>query len=229
MTLLAADYSQIDLRILAHLSGDDELMRAFLHDEDIHGHTACAIFGVEPSGVTPEMRRQAKTINFGIVYGMSAWGLSRELGIEPAKAQEFIDKYFECYRGVRAYIDRCAREATERGYVTTMLKRRRYIPELASRSQATRELGRRIAINTPIQGSSADVIKIAMREIGDELSAGGWRAAMLIQIHDELLFEVDRAQAAAFGDMVKRTMEGVWTLSVPLTVHLKTGDNWGEL
>jgi DNA polymerase I len=229
MVLLSADYSQIDLRILAHLSGDRELMEAFRRDEDIHTRTAAALFDVEPARVTPEMRRQAKTVNFGIVYGMSAYGLARELGIEPPEAQRVIDRYFEHYCGLRDYIEKSLVEATERGYVSTMLNRRRAVPELTSRSQSTRDLGRRIAINTPIQGSSADLIKIAMREIAKELREGRWRAAMLIQIHDELLFEVASGQAQSLGDMVSAKMEGVWKLNVPIRAHVKTGKNWGEL
>jgi DNA polymerase-1 len=179
--------------------------------------------------VTPELRRRAKTINFGIVYGMSAYGLSRDLQIEPAEAQGIIDRYFEHYRGVRTYIERSLAEAAARGYVATILNRRRPVPELNSRSSLTRELGRRIAINTPIQGSSSDVIKIAMREIGKELRTGRWRAAMLIQIHDELLFEVERRQAREFGGFVSKAMENAWRFQVPLTVNVKTGENWGEL
>lgn len=229
MVLLSADYSQIDLRILAHLSGDRELVEAFAHGEDIHARTAAALFGVEPTAVTPEMRRQAKTVNFGIVYGMSAFGLSRDLGIGPAEARDFIDRYFRHYAGVRAYIDASLREAAARGYVTTLLNRRRAVPELASRSGTTREQGDRIATNTPIQGSSADLIKIAMLAVARELRKGRWRAAMLVQIHDELIFEVDREQAGEFGAMVREKMEGARALRVPLEARLKTGENWGEL
>lgn len=229
MVLLSADYSQIDLRILAHLSGDVELAEAFKRDEDIHNKTAAAIFGVEPGSVTPEMRRQAKTVNFGIVYGMGAYGLARELGLEPPEAQRIIDRYFEHYHGLHEYIEKSLADAAERGYVGTMLNRRRAVPELKSRSQTTRELGRRIAINAPIQGSSADLIKVAMLDIAKELSKGGWGAAMLIQIHDELLFEVERGKADALGDMVRSKMEGVWKLNVPIRAHVKTGKNWGEL
>lgn len=229
MVLLSADYSQIDLRILAHLSGDGALVEAFRRDEDIHAQTAAAIFGVEPGRVTADMRRQAKTVNFGIVYGMGAYGLSRELGIDPAEAQRIIDRYFEHYRGLREYVEKSLAEAAERGYVSTILNRRRAVPELRSRSQSTRELGRRIAINAPIQGSSADLIKVAMLEIAKELSDGKWGAAMLIQIHDELLFEVEHERARALGEMVSSKMEGVWRLDVPIRAHVKTGKNWGEL
>jgi len=226
---LAADYSQIDLRILAHLSGDRKLARAFREGDDVHNHTACAVFGVDPPAVTPEMRRQAKTINFGIVYGMSAYGLSRELGIDPAGAQDFINRYFDYYSGVRDYIRKSLAEAGEKGYVKTIMGRRRAVPELKSASKTTREIGQRIAINTPIQGSSADLIKIAMRDIAAALAEGGWRAFMLIQIHDELLFEVDREQAGDFGAMAKAKMESAWKFDVPITVNLKSGNNWGEL
>ncbi|MCX6356443.1 MAG: DNA polymerase I [Candidatus Aureabacteria bacterium] len=226
---LAADYSQIDLRIMAHLSQDPALGDAFARDEDIHTATAMAIFGVGSPGVTPEMRRQAKTINFGIIYGMSAYGLSRELEIEPGAAQKFIDLYFAHYAGVRAWIERSLAEATERGYVTTILNRRRYVPELKHRSQTTRELGGRIAINTPIQGSAADLITIAMREIATEIGRAGWPAMMLLQIHDELLFEVAREKADEFGVVVRGVMENAWRFTVPLKVNVKTGENWGQL
>ncbi|MEJ2744136.1 MAG: DNA polymerase I [bacterium] len=229
MVLLSADYSQIDLRILAHLSGDVELMEAFGRDVDIHCQSAAALFGVEPGGVTPEMRRQAKTVNFGIAYGMGAYGLSRELRLKPAEAQRIIDRYFEHYRGLRDYIEKSLAEALDSGYVSTILNRRRAVPELRSRSRTTRELGRRIAINAPIQGSSADLIKVAMLEIAKELSGGAWGAAMLIQIHDELLFEVERDKADALGEMVSSKMEGVWKLNVPIKAYVKTGKNWGDL
>jgi DNA polymerase-1 len=229
MVLLSADYSQIDLRILAHLSGDAELAEAFGRDEDIHSRTAAALFGVEPGRVTPEMRRQAKTVNFGIVYGMGAYGLSRELGLEPPEAQRVINRYFEHYRGLRDYVEKSLAEALDRGYVSTILNRRRAVPELRSRSQSTRELGRRIAINAPIQGSSADLIKVAMLEIAKELALGEWGATMLLQIHDELLFEVEGSRAGALGEMVISKMEGVWKLDVPIRAHVKTGKNWGEL
>jgi DNA polymerase-1 len=229
MIFLSADYSQIDLRVLAHLSGDRELLDAFEKGEDIHRRTAAAVFGVAASDVTPEMRRQAKTINFGIIYGMSDYGLSRDLGIDQGDARKFIDLYFTRYGGVRDYIQRNLRDAENKGFVTTLLNRRRYVPELGSSSHATVQFGRRVATNTPIQGSSADLIKVAMLAVHEEIRTKRWHAAMLIQIHDELLFEVDRVRAEEFGRMVKEKMEGVWKLRVPLRVHLKTGENWGEL
>ena len=229
MLLLSADYSQIDLRVLAHLSGDAALGEAFARGEDIHARTAAAVFGVDPSAVTPAMRQQAKTVNFGIVYGMSAFGLSREMGIPQTEARDFIERYFAHYAGVRSYIERALREAAAAGFVTTILNRRRAVPELASRNGATREQGSRIAVNTPIQGSSADIIKIAMLDIAAELSGGKWRAAMLVQIHDELLFEVERGQAREFGAMVRGKMEGVRGLRVPLRVQVRIGDSWGAL
>ncbi|MDD5556933.1 MAG: DNA polymerase I [bacterium] len=229
MVLLAADYSQIDLRILAALSGDRELTEAFSRNEDIHRRTAAAVFGVEPSLVGPELRRKGKTLNFGIVYGMSAYGLARDLRIGQEEAQRIIDRYFEHYAGVQAYIERSLAEAAGRGYVTTILNRRRPVPELASTSAPAREAGRRIAVNTPIQGSSSDVIKIAMRNIWREMRGRRWRAAMLIQIHDELLFEVDRGQADEFGEFVRRTMEGAWASGIPLVANVTAGENWGDL
>jgi DNA polymerase-1 len=229
MVFFSADYSQIDLRLLAHFSGDGELIDAFRKGEDIHRRTAAAVFGVDDEMVTPEMRRQAKTINFGIVYGMSSFGLSRDLGIGMEEAQSFIDRYFERYKGVRTYLDNCLARAEKDGYVTTLLRRRRYVPELSNKNYTTREFGRRIAVNTPIQGSSADLIKLAMLAIQQELKRGRWRAAMLIQIHDELLFEVDRAQADDFSAMVRSKMETIQSLRVPLKVYCKFGENWGVI
>ncbi len=226
---LSADYSQIDLRILAHLSGDELLRKAFANDEDIHAFTASQIFNLPPEEVTPEMRRRAKTVNFGVIYGMEAWGLSEDLGISQAEARRFIETYFQRYLGVAAYIRRLIDRARKDGYVTTIFGRRRYLPELESGQDSIRRFGERTAVNTPIQGSSADVIKLAMVSIDRRLRAEGRRARMLLQIHDELLFEAPAEELDSLGEMVKEEMEGVAELEVGLKIDLKRGDNWGEL
>ena len=226
---LSADYSQIDLRVLAHLSEDPLLLEAFGNDEDIHAFTASQIFNVKIGEVTPEMRRRAKTVNFGIIYGMGAYGLSRDLEISYQEAQAFIDAYFERYVGVTDYIKKELVRAKERGYVTTIFHRRRYLPELESPQENIRRFGERTAINTPIQGSAADIIKLAMIKIDRRVEKEGFSARMLLQIHDELLFEVPGKELESLSRMVREEMEGVMKLKVDLKCDLKTGKNWGEL
>lgn len=226
---LSVDYSQIDLRVLAHLSQDPLLLEAFRRDEDIHAFTASQIFGVEISEVTAEMRRRAKTVNFGIIYGMGAYGLSRDLGIPYQEAEAFIDAYFERYTGVTAYIKKELAEAKKRGYVTTLFHRRRYLPELESPQESVRRFGERTAINTPIQGAAADIIKLAMIKIDRRLEKEGFQARMLLQIHDELLFEAPEKEIEPLSKLVCETMEGVVELKVKLKTDLKAGKNWGEL
>jgi DNA polymerase-1 len=223
--LLSADYSQIELRLLAHLSGDERLVEAFRRGEDVHRQTAAAVFGGE---VTEEQRRTAKTINFGIIYGMGAFGLSRQLGIEQGEAREFIEKYFQRFPGVRAFLDATLEKARIDGFVSTLLGRKRYLPELAARNRNIVQFAERMAINTPVQGSAADLIKKAMLEIHRELSrpAGKWRSSMVLQIHDELLFEVPEKEKGRLAKMVRGKMEGVLELAVPLTVDIGTGPNW---
>ena len=222
---LSADYSQIDLRLLAHLSGDADLISAFERGEDIHRFTAGAVFGVDEEDVTAEMRRRAKTINFGIIYGMSAYGLAQELSIGFAEAQLFIDNYFRRYSGVREYIDRLLSEARELGYVRTILGRRRYLPEINSISRQAREQSERLAINTPVQGSAADLINLAMISVCRDVPG----ARLLINLHDELIFEVYEDRVAAVETEVKGIMEKIYKLSVPLRVRTAVGRNWGEL
>ncbi|MFH1039515.1 MAG: DNA polymerase I [PVC group bacterium] len=226
---LSADYSQIDLRVLAHLSRDPLLMEAFRKNEDIHAFTASQIFSLPIEEVTPEMRRRAKTVNFGIIYGMGAFGLSRDLGISFGEAEAFIREYFEKYTGVAAFIAGAIAEAKERGYVTTIFNRRRYLPELHSDQDSLRRFGERTAVNTPIQGSSSDIIKLAMIEIANRLRDQGLPGRLLLQIHDDLLFESPPGELDALAEMVRGAMEGVVALSVPLKVDLKTGVNWGEM
>jgi DNA polymerase-1 len=227
--LISADYSQIELRILAHLSGDPILIEAFERGIDIHSQTASKLFGVRPEEVTPNMRRMAKTINFGIIYGMSDYGLSKELGIHKREAASYIENYFNTYKVVKEFLDGLKREALEKGYVRTMFNRRRYIPQLKSNNKTERELGERLAVNTPIQGSAADLIKLAMVNLYDILKVKGLDASIILQIHDELLVEVKEDEAEEVADIVKEAMETVYPMKVPITVELGIGDNWCEI
>lgn len=224
--ILAADYSQIELRILAHMSQDPILMKAFLHDEDIHARTAAEVFGVALDEVTPAMRSRAKAVNFGIVYGISDYGLSRDLKIPRSEAKEYIDRYFQRYAGVRNYIDKVIVQARQDGYVTTLLKRRRYLPNINSRNYNLRSFAERTAMNTPIQGSAADLIKLAMVRIHRRLQQEGYASKMILQVHDELIFEVCQAELTALAGMVQKEMETALQLLVPLRVDIKVGTNW---
>lgn len=226
--LLVADYSQIELRLLAHFSGDEVLCGAFARDEDIHARTAAEVFGVAPELVSREMRRVAKIINFGILYGMGAASLARQLGVSMAEAQRYIESYFARYAGVREYIQRSLREARERGYVTTILGRRRSVPALRSKDRAAVQAAERIAMNTPIQGSAADLIKLAMVQIDRQLQAGNWKGTMLLQVHDELVFEVDEAHLEPVRALVRSTMQNAIPLRVPVVVETGVGQNWLE-
>src|SRR5574337_295145 len=226
--LLSADYSQIELRILAHLSQDHALMAAFTAGADVHRSTAAEVFAVQPDEVTAEMRRQAKVINFGIVYGMSSFGLASELQMSQDEAGQYIDRYFQIYHGVKAFIDRTVREATELGFVSTLWGRRRAIPELRSTDQAIRQLGERLAINTPIQGSAADLIKIAMIAIFRRLRSARLGTRMILQIHDELLFEVPEAELDVARRVATEEMERAAVLRVPLKVDIGIGLSWAE-
>jgi DNA polymerase I len=226
--IVSADYSQIELRILAHLSGDKNLIDAFLSGEDIHSRTASDIFGVFPAMVNADMRRQAKVINFGILYGMSAFGLSKELGLNPKMAQTYIDGYFAKYSGVRTYLDGILEEARVKGYVTTLLNRRRFLPEINSTNINTRQFAERTAINTPIQGTAADLIKVAMLNIHNLIHKRKLQAAMIMQVHDELVFEVSVQEKDELMALVKTEMEEVMKLDVPLKVEIASGMNWDE-
>jgi len=226
--LVSADYSQIELRVLAHLSEDQALITAFAAGVDVHRATAAAIFGVAPDAVTPDMRRRAKAINFGIIYGMSPFGLASDLHISQEEAALYIDRYFEMHQGVKAFIGRTVREARERGFITTLWGRRRAIPELQSPNQAVRQLGERLAVNSPIQGSAADLIKVAMIAIFRRLRAEGLNTKMILQIHDELLFEVPEAELEEAKRVATEEMERAASLRVPLKVDLGVGTNWAE-
>ncbi|RLE07601.1 DNA polymerase I, partial [Candidatus Aerophobetes bacterium] len=226
---LSADYSQIELRILAHLSGDEGLKDAFARGEDIHSQTASEIFGVLPIQVTPQMRRQAKVVNFGIVYGISPYGLSRDLGISEGDAENYIQRYFQRYPKVKEYIEKTLREARERQYVTTLLGRKRYIPGILSSKRREREFAERTAINTPVQGGAADLIKLAMVNIAKRFKEEKLGAYIILQIHDELLFEVPEGEMIKTRKIVKEEMENAMKLSVPLVVDTKVGKNWAEM
>ena len=226
--LIDADYSQIELRVLAHISGDDNMIDAFLSGEDIHTATSCRVFGVTPESVTVEMRKRAKAINFGILYGMGDFSLADDLKISRAKAKEYIESYLSSYPAIRDYLENVSVDAKEQGYVTTMLGRRRYIPELAAKNKNLQAFGERVAKNSPIQGSSADIIKIAMVNIDKKLRESGTGAKLLLQVHDELLLECPRESAAAVLDLLRGEMENAVSLSVPLKVEAAIGENWLE-
>ena len=225
---LAADYSQIELRLLAHLSGDPAFVEAFRAGGDIHRQTAAVIFGVPLADVTSEMRGRAKTINFATIYGQGAHALSRQLRIEHAEARRFIDEYFVRFGGIRAYLDRMVELARDQGFVQTIFGRRRYIPELRDRNFNVRAFGERTATNSPIQGSAADLIKIAMIRIANRLAAEGLESRMLLQVHDELVFEAPVEELPALRDLVRGEMEQAAELSVPLVVEIGEGENWVE-
>jgi DNA polymerase-1 len=229
MRLLSADYSQIELRVLAHLTGDPTLVAAFQAGEDVHRRTAAEVFGVAPDAVSAEMRRQAKVINFGIIYGMGPQRLSRELGIALAEAEDYIRRYFGRYAKVREFSERVIADGRRDGFVATMIGRRRYLPDLNAREPNIRQAAERMAWNSPIQGTAADVIKLAMLAVERTIEATGSGARMLLQVHDELLFEVPEAELALASALVRRCMESVVELAVPLTVELKSGANWAAL
>ncbi|AMW03672.1 DNA polymerase I [Gemmatimonas phototrophica] len=224
--LLSADYSQIELRLLAHLSADPAFVTAFRAGGDIHKQTAAIIFGVSLVDVTSEMRARAKTINFATIYGQGAHALSRQLRISHAEAKAFIDTYFERFAGVKGFLDDCVTVAKQKGYVETLFKRRRYIPELKERNFNIRAFGERVAANAPIQGSAADLIKIAMIRVHEALASEGLAARMLLQVHDELVFELPPEEEGALAALVKREMEGAATLNVPLLVEMGIGTDW---
>ncbi|MBU2548477.1 MAG: DNA polymerase I [Proteobacteria bacterium] len=226
--ILSADYSQIELRVLAHYSGDPGLQAAFRAGDDVHTRTAAEVHDIFPALVTPEMRREAKAVNFGIVYGLQAFGLAKQLGIERKAAQEYIDRYFKRYAGVKDFIDLTLDQARRDGFVTTLLGRRRLLPELGSKNYQVRSMAERMAVNTPIQGSAADLIKLAMLAVHRTIRREGLDTRMLLQVHDELVFEVPQDELETIKDMVKREMEGVYNLDVPLVVDVNHGPNWAE-
>lgn len=226
--ILSADYSQIELRVFAHLSGVKDLIEAFKNNEDIHTKTAMDIFKVPSLGVTKNMRRQAKAVNFGILYGISSYGLSEDLGIPVKEAKEFINKYFETYPGVKDYMNKEIADATKDGYVKTIMNRKRIIEELNSSNYNVRSMGERMALNTPIQGSASDILKKAMVEIYDVFEKNNMKSKMLVQVHDELIFNVYNDEIDRVKKIVHDIMTNVFELSVPLEVDIETGNNWYE-
>jgi DNA polymerase-1 len=226
--LLAADYSQIELRIMAHLSQDEGLLAAFASDQDVHRATAAEVFGLALDSVTPDQRRSAKAINFGLIYGMSAFGLAKQLGIERGQAQQYVDKYFERYPGVRRYMDETRASARRAGFVTTVYGRRLHLPDINARNNQVRQYAERSAINAPMQGTAADIIKRAMIGVAAWLADEEPRARLIMQVHDELVVEVPEDRAAAIAAEVVRIMEGAADLRVPLRVDNGLGANWDE-
>ena len=227
--LMSADYSQIELVVLAHVTGDVNLRKAFINGEDVHRETAAMIFGVFPEMVTPEQRRTAKTINFGIMYGMSAFRLAHDIGISRNDAKRFIDRYFEQYSGVSSFIERTKAQAAQDGYVKTLMGHIRYIPEMKSSNRTVLAAAERAAVNTVIQGTAAEIMKNAMISLSREMEEKGVRSRMLLQVHDEVIFEVPGDEVDLMKDLVRRCMEGACTLSVPLRVGIETGRSWGEM
>lgn len=223
-----ADYSQIELRVLAHLSGDKTLIQAYHEDDDIHRITASQVFYVPPSQVTAELRRRAKAVNFGIVYGISAFGLSRDLNISRQEAKEYREQYFKTYPGVKEFMDQAVQEAKEKGRVSTMFGRIRPIPELASSNHMQRAFGERVAMNSPVQGTAADIIKIAMVRVYERLKAEGLKAQLILQVHDELLIEAPEEETEAVCRILEEEMQGAAKLSVPLKIDMHTGKDWFE-
>jgi len=227
--IYSSDYSQIELRVLAHISNDEHLKAAFVEGQDIHTSTAMRVFGIENAqDVTPNMRRQAKAVNFGIVYGISDYGLSQNLGITRKEAQEYIDTYFERYPGVKTYMETIVREAKDKGYVETLYHRRRYLADINSRNFNLRSFAERTAINSPIQGSAADILKIAMIELARRLKEEQLQATMLLQVHDELVFEVPASELEQLDQLVKEVMETAVKLHVPLITDSSWGKTWYE-
>lgn len=227
--MVSADYSQIELRILAHYSEDQILIKAFMDDEDIHTRTANEVFQVFPSFITSELRRHAKIINFGIIYGMSPFGLSKELGISHKMAKSYIDNYFARYKGVKQFIDRAIKDVKESKQTSTLLGRIRFLPDINSSNRNLRQFAERTAINTPIQGTAADLIKLAMIKVDAAFTERGFQSVMLLSVHDELIFEVPPDELDEVKNLIREIMEGIWDLRVPLKVNVGYGENWAEV
>jgi len=228
-TFVSADYSQIELVVLAHLSDDPGLKKAFADGIDVHRHTGSLIFGVPGDEVTAAQRRIAKTINFGVMYGMSAFRLARELGIPRRDAASFIEAYFTTYSRIKGFIDETVARAEETGYVETILGRKRYLANIANRNNTVKQAAERVAVNTPIQGSAADIMKKAMIELAGALRDQGFASRLLLQVHDELILECPPDEVDAVSDLVRETMVSTVELSIPLKVSVETGSSWGEM
>ena len=225
-SFISSDYSQVELRVLAHMSEDEGLIRAFLNKEDIHRRTAAEVMGIPFEDVTPEQRSHAKAVNFGIIYGISDFGLAQDLGIGRQEAREYMERYFARYPKVKLYFDRLLAEAAGTGYVETLFHRRRYLPELKSSNYHTRSFGQRAAMNAPIQGTAADIMKLAMVKVYRLLQAAGQDKTMILQVHDELIFDMPKEKALELKEDIRRAMEGVGRLTVPLQVEMKIGEDW---
>ena len=212
--------------MLAHISGDPTMIHAFQEDQDIHARTASEVYGVPLDQVTGQMRSASKAVNFGIVYGISEFTLAKNIGTSRFEAKAFIDRYFERYPGVKAYMDGAVKKGHEQGFVTTLMGRRRYLPELQSANYNLRAVGERCAMNSPIQGTAADIIKLAMIAVDRALREGGFEAKLILQVHDELIVEAPEAEAEAVRDLLRRCMEGVMSLEVPLRTDISIGGDW---
>ncbi|HAF32306.1 MAG TPA: DNA polymerase I, partial [Anaerovibrio sp.] len=226
--LLSADYSQIELRVLAHMSQDENFIKAFKNNEDIHARTAAEVFGIPMEEVTPTLRRHAKAVNFGIVYGISDYGLSQDLGITRKEAAGYIDSYFEKCKGVKTFIDKVVEDAHAKGYVQTAYGRRRELPSINSSNYMQRMLAERMAMNTPIQGTAADIIKLAMIKAHKMIKDAKLKSRILLQVHDELVLEVVESEIEAVKSILKDAMENIVSLSVPLSIDISMGKNWAE-
>jgi DNA polymerase-1 len=224
--LISADYSQLELRILAHITRDPVMLEAYLNNEDIHAKTARLVFGATDEKDLKEKRRLAKVVNFGIAYAVEAFGLSQRVGISRAEARKVIDDYFETYKGIREYMDRIPEEAREKGFVTSLFGRRRYLPGIRDRNFSVRSRAEREAINMPIQGTASDIVKIAMIKVAEAIKKEGLNTKMIMQVHDELLFETPKGEVEAASAIIKREMESAATLDVPLIAEIGAGDNW---
>ena len=221
-----ADYSQIELRVLSHMSNDEIMIEAFNHDEDIHKWAASKVFDIPLEEVTKELRSKAKAVNFGIVYGISDFGLAEQLGISRKEASGYIKQYLDKYHGIREYMDKIIEESKEKGYIETLYGRRRYIPELASKNYMVRKFGERAAMNTPIQGTAADIMKIAMINVYKDLKNNNMKAKIILQIHDELLIETPNDELEKVKEILISNMQNVIKLSVPLNAELEVGKTW---
>ena len=225
---LDADYSQIELRVLAHVSKDEIMVDNFIHDEDIHAQAASKVFGVPLEDVSKELRSKAKAVNFGIVYGISDFGLAAQIHTSRKEAKQYIDQYLEKYHGIRNFMKDVVEDAKEKGYIETMYNRRRYIPELQSKNYMVRKFGDRVAMNTPIQGTAADIMKIAMVKVYNELKDGGYKSKVILQVHDELVIEAEKSEIEDVKKILVSCMEGASKLLVPLKVEVAEGENWYE-
>jgi DNA polymerase-1 len=227
-SLLTADYSQIEMRIMAHLSHDEHLLAAFTKGEDLHSTVASEVFSVDASQVTPEMRRQIKAMSYGLAYGLSSFGLAAQLGISPPEAQALMDKYFERFGGIREYLKTVVEQARKVGYTETILGRRRYLPDLLHDNRQRREVAERMALNAPIQGSAADIIKAAMLNVEAAIESKKLKSRLLLQVHDELIFEVSNGEESSLTELVREQMGSAFPLKAPLEVSVGIGKSWNE-